>query len=92
MRSVFIFWAWLGVGRDPCSVADRLIGVEIKADATLSSNWFESLHKLRKALPGGLPGMILVHDGDSEVVRQDVHVTFPAGFAAMLARMEKEIE
>jgi len=76
------------------SVADRLIAVEIKAGATLSSSWFESLHKVRKALPGGTCGMILVHDGDgdSDVVRQDVHVTHPAGFSAMLTRMENELE
>ncbi len=74
-----------------CSLADRLIGIEIKAGATLSTSFFDGLRKLSAALPEPLASMVLVHNGDHEITREGVTVTHPRGFASKLLSAEKEI-
>lgn len=73
------------------SLAERHIGIEIRAGATGSSSFFEGLHRLSSALPEPLASMMLVHGGDREFTQEDVIVTHPRGFAQRLRRVEEGI-
>jgi hypothetical protein len=42
-----------------CSFADRLVGVEIKAGATMTGDYFTGLERLSAALPQPLAGKML---------------------------------
>lgn len=74
------------------SLADRLVGIEIKAGATVSREFFRSLRKLSGLLPRPLDGQVLVHGGDREVTQEGVRVTNPRGFVATLSRIEAELD
>jgi predicted AAA+ superfamily ATPase len=67
-----------------CSFADQLVGVEIKAGATMTGDYFKGLERLSAALPQPLAGKMLVYGGDEEHLRGDVRVTNPRGFASSL--------
>ncbi len=68
-----------------CSFADRQVGIEIKAGATISSDFFTGLRKLSAALPHPLAAQLLVHAGDREYTREGVIVTHPRGLDAQLS-------
>lgn len=74
------------------SFADRLIGIEIKAGATVSREFFRSLHKLSSLLPRPLDGQMLVHGGEREMTQEGVRVTNPRGFASGLSHIEEELD
>lgn len=73
-----------------CSFANRHVGVEIKAGATVSSSFFDGLRRLSAALPEPLSSMILVHGGDRTATQEGVIVTHPRGFASELLGVEQE--
>lgn len=72
-----------------CSFADRHVGIEIKAGATVSSDFFDGLRQLSAALPEPLAARMLVHGGEQESTREGVVVTSPRRFAGQLSRIEK---
>lgn len=74
------------------SFADRLVGIEIKAGATVSREFFGSLQKLSALLPRPLDGQVLVYGGDRELAQEGVRVTHPRGFAARLAGIEADLD
>jgi predicted AAA+ superfamily ATPase len=74
------------------SFADRLVGIEIKAGATVRREFFRGLHKLSGLLPRPLDGQILVHGGDGEHTQEGVQVTNPRGFVAQLAAAEAALD
>lgn len=74
-----------------CSYADRLVGIEMKASATLTSTFFRGLGRLSAALPEPLLDQLLVYGGPNETVRSGVTVTNPYGFAAKLGKIEQRL-
>ncbi len=72
------------------TLADRFLGVEIKAGATVSASFFRNLRKLRSLLPGHVAGDILVHDGEETYDREGTTVTHPRAFAGVLADLEEQ--
>ena len=74
-----------------CAFADRQVGVEIKAGATVRSSFFEGLQKLSETLSTPLSARMLVHGGDQEFTREGVIVTNPRGFASRLLQVEEEL-
>lgn len=74
-----------------CSFADQLVGVEIKAGATVARDHFKGLQRLSTALPRPLAGKMLVYGGQEEFVRSDVTVTHPRGFAVSLASIAQRL-
>lgn len=70
-----------------CSFADRLVGIEIKAGATISGDFFKGLRRLSDLLPQPLAGQMLVYAGDREHTQENVAVTHPRGFARRLSRI-----
>ncbi|MFQ5741031.1 MAG: ATP-binding protein [Acidobacteriota bacterium] len=75
-----------------CSFADRHVGIEVKAGATVSSSFFDGLERLSKALPQPLSSRMLVHGGDQEFMREGVIVTNPRGFASRLLEVEQSFQ
>jgi len=75
-----------------CSFADRFAGVEIKAGATLSSDFFKGLRRLSELLPQPLAGRMLVYGGDRELMREGVIVTHPRGFVSQISRLEHDLD
>jgi hypothetical protein len=71
------------------SFADRLVGIEIKAGATIGSDFFKGLRRLSEALPRPLAAQLLVHDGESERTQEGVQVTNPRGFARQIQSIEE---
>ena len=74
-----------------CSLADKFLAVEVKAGETVSSSFFSNLRKLRRYLPERIAGEILVHGAETDVVRDQVHVVGPIGFAPALAAFEQTL-
>ena len=74
------------------SFANRQVGIEIKAGATVSSSFFDGLRRLSAALPEPLASRMLVHGGDQELTREGVIVTTPRGFASRLIEVEGDLE
>jgi predicted AAA+ superfamily ATPase len=74
-----------------CSLADKVLAIEIKAGETVSSSFFSNLRKLRGYLPDQVAGEILVHGAEREMVRDGVHVIGPAAFARTLADLEGQL-
>lgn len=74
------------------SFADRMVGIEIKAGATISREFFRSLRKLSALLPRPLDGQLLVYSGDRELTQESVRVTNPQGLVAQLSRIEADLE
>lgn len=72
-----------------CSFADRRIGIEIKAGATVSGSFFDGLNRLSDALPVPLAARMLVHGGDQEFNREGVIITNPRGFESRLLDVEQ---
>ena len=52
------------------SFAHRLVGIEVKAGATVSRDFFRNLRKLSTVLPQPLEAQILVHGGDLEQTQE----------------------
>ena len=75
-----------------CSFADRKIGIEIKAGATVTGSFFDGLHRLSRALPEPLASTMLVHGGDREFTQEGVIVTNPRGFASRLLEVEEGLQ
>ena len=73
------------------SLADRFMAVEIKAGETVNRSFFSNLRKLRGYLPEQIAGEILVHGAETEMVRDDVHITGAVGFVGALADLEREV-
>lgn len=63
------------------------MGIEIKAGATLTGDYFKGLERLSKALPRRLAGKMIVYGGEEEYVREGVSVTNPRGLAGTLTRI-----
>jgi len=75
-----------------CSFADKLVGIEIKAGATVSGDSFKGLRRFSDALTPPLAGQMLVHAGDREYTREGVIVTHPRGLIDQLSRIEDELD
>ena len=75
-----------------CSYGERLVGIEAKAGATVSGDYFKGLERLSAALPEPLAAEMVVHGGDREMVREGVLVTDPRGFVGRLAGIEQDLE
>ena len=75
-----------------CSYADRLVGIEAKAGATIGADFFKGLRKLSELLPQSLAGKMLVYAGDRDYTREGVVVTHPRGFAGRLSRIEENLD
>ena len=73
------------------SYADKLVGIEVKAGATVSREFFRSLRKLSALLPRPLDGQVLVYGGDRELTQEGVRVTDPRGFVSKLAGLEASL-
>ncbi|MCB1036572.1 MAG: DUF4143 domain-containing protein, partial [Acidobacteria bacterium] len=74
------------------SHAHRLVGIEIKAGATLHREFFANLRKLSSLLPEPLAAQVLVHGGESERIQEGVSVTHPRGFATQLAQIQATLD
>ena len=74
------------------SLADRQIGIEIKAGATVSSSFFDGLNRLSEALPDPLASKMVVHGGDQELTREGVIITNPRGFASRILEVEEGLQ
>ena len=66
------------------SRGEGLVGIEIKAGATLQSDHLAGLKKIVDILPQPFVGRILVHDGADNYRREGIAVTTPAGLAGVL--------
>jgi len=75
-----------------CSFADRQVGIEIKAGATVSSSFFDGLRRLSEALPEPLSSKMIVHGGDQEFNREGVVIANPRGFASRLFQVERSLQ
>jgi predicted AAA+ superfamily ATPase len=74
-----------------CELADHLVAIEIKAGATVSSDYFKSLRALVGLLPERVRGQFVVYAGDREQTREGAVVTTPRSFVGHLARLEEEL-
>jgi len=71
-----------------CQLADRFLAIEIKSGATVASDWFTSLARIRETLRGQVRDAILVHAGSATGERQGVRLTNFRGVASLLADYE----
>jgi predicted AAA+ superfamily ATPase len=71
-----------------CQLADQFLAVEIKAGATVASDWFANLARIRATLRGQIRDAILVHAGTAAGERQGVRVTNHRGVASLLAEYD----
>ena len=75
-----------------CSYADQLVGIEAKAGATVSGDYFKGLKRFSAALPTPLQGEIVVYGGEENFVRNGVTVTPVVGFSKCLAEVERGLD
>ncbi len=67
--------------------ADGLGAIEIKSGMTVASNWFDSLGRVARVLPG-IVGKAVIYGGAERQLRRDGEVVPLAGLGKMLERLD----
>lgn len=71
------------------TLGDTVVGVEVKAGATVAASYFASLDVLTALLPNQVAGRLVVYDGRHDETRHGIVVTSPKGFVSALEHVER---